>query len=67
MDIVFLELKSIGSGRAIDDQTIELRYLVPGQIQYQSRNLPLAEITGLYDFADRDFTKTNPDLAQIGL
>jgi hypothetical protein len=24
------------------------------------------EIAGLYDFADRDFTKNNPDLAKIG-
>jgi hypothetical protein len=60
MDIVFLELK------LINHHTTELHYRVPGQIQYQSRNLPLAEIAGLCDFADRDFTKNNPNLAKIG-
>jgi tetratricopeptide (TPR) repeat protein len=60
MDIVFLELKPI------EDQIAELRYRLPGQVQYESRNLRLAEIAGLYDFADRDFTKNNPNLAKIG-
>jgi hypothetical protein len=60
MDVVFLELKPV------NDLSAELRYRVPGQVQYQSRSLPLAEITELYDFADRDFAKNNPDLAKIG-
>jgi CHAT domain/AAA ATPase domain len=60
MDIIFLELK------LIEDQLAELRYRLPGQVQYESRNLRLAEIAGLYDFADRDFTKNNPNLAKIG-
>jgi CHAT domain len=60
MDVVFLELKPV------NDLSAELRYRVPGQVQYQSRSLPLAEIAGLYNFADRDFAKNNPDLAKIG-
>jgi hypothetical protein len=60
MDIIFLELK------LIKDQLAELRYRLPGQVQYESRNLRLVEIAGLYDFADRDFTKNNPNLAKIG-
>ncbi len=60
MNVVCLELKPI------DRQFAELRYWLPGQTQYQSRRLKLAEIEGLYDFIDRDFTKTNPHLAQLG-
>uniref|UniRef100_UPI00286AD40D CHAT domain-containing protein n=1 Tax=Chamaesiphon sp. OTE_75_metabat_556 TaxID=2964692 RepID=UPI00286AD40D len=60
MNIVYLELKPI------DEQFVELRYRVPGQNQYQSRNLLLAEIAGLYDFADTDFAKNSPDLAKMG-
>jgi hypothetical protein len=60
MDVVLLELKPV------NDLSAELRYRVPGQVQYQSRSLPLAEIAGLYNFADRDFAKNNPDLAKIG-
>ncbi len=60
MDIVYLELKPIA------DRSAELRYRVPGQIQHESRTLLLAEIAGLYDFADTDFAKSSPNLAQIG-
>jgi hypothetical protein len=60
MDVLFLELKPVNDLRA------GLRYRVPGQVQYQSRSLPLAEIAELYDFADRDFAKNNPELAKIG-
>jgi tetratricopeptide (TPR) repeat protein len=60
MNVVCLELKPI------DRQFAELRYWLPGQTQYQSRKLQLAEIEGLYDFIDRDFTTTNPHLAQLG-
>jgi tetratricopeptide (TPR) repeat protein len=60
MNIVYLELKPR------DEQFAELRYRVPDQKQYQSRNLPLGEIAGLYDFADTDFAKNSPDLAKIG-
>jgi tetratricopeptide (TPR) repeat protein len=60
MNIVYLELKPR------DEQFTELRYRVPEQIQYQSRTLPLAEIAGLYDFADTDFARNSPDLAKIG-
>jgi hypothetical protein len=57
---VFLELKTI------KEQAVELRYRLPGQAQYESRTLQLAEIAGLYDFADRDFTRHSPDLAKMG-
>jgi hypothetical protein len=60
MDIIFLELK------LTEDQLAELHYRLPGQVQYESRNLRLVEIAGLYDFANRDFTKNNPNLAKIG-
>ncbi len=60
MNIVYLELKPSS------EQYVELRYRVPGQVQYQSRTLPLAEIAGLYDFADTDFKKNSPDLAKMG-
>jgi hypothetical protein len=60
MNVVCLELKPI------DQQFAELRYWLPGQAQYQSRRLKLAEIEGLYDFIDQDFTKTNPYLAPLG-
>jgi tetratricopeptide (TPR) repeat protein len=60
MNIVYLELKPR------DEQFAELRYRVPENTQYQSRNLPLEEIAGLYDFADTDFAKNSPDLAKIG-
>jgi hypothetical protein len=45
---------------------VELRYRLPGQAQYESRTLQLAEIASLYDFADRDFTRQSPNLAQMG-
>lgn len=60
MNVVCLELKPI------DQQLAELRYWLPGQTQYQSRRLKLSEIAELYDFIDRDFTTTNPHLAQLG-
>jgi hypothetical protein len=52
MDIVFLELKQL------DDRTVELRYRVPGQIQYQSQNLSVAEIARLYDLILRVARRT---------
>ncbi|WP_310489121.1 CHAT domain-containing protein, partial [Chamaesiphon sp. VAR_69_metabat_338] len=60
MNIVYLELKQI------DDRSVTLRYRVPDRVQYESRNLELAEIAGLYDFADTDFARDSPDLAKIG-
>jgi tetratricopeptide (TPR) repeat protein len=65
MNVVRLELKQIASTKA-DRQLAELRYWLPGQIQYKSRKLELAEIAELYDFIDRDFTTGSLNLLQLG-
>jgi NACHT domain len=65
MNVVRLELKQIVSTKA-DRQLAELRYWLPGQTQYKSRKLELAEIAELYDFIDRDFSTRNLNLLQLG-
>jgi CHAT domain/AAA ATPase domain len=52
--------------REIDNRFVELRYRVAGKVQYESRNLLLAEIAELYDFIDRRFESDSYNLAQIG-
>jgi tetratricopeptide (TPR) repeat protein len=69
MEVVRVELKS-----SLDEQFVELRYPVAGSVEYQSRNLPSAEIAGLYDFIDspwerlrqRDFESDNYYLPKLG-
>jgi tetratricopeptide (TPR) repeat protein len=61
MEVVRVELKS-----SLDEQFVELRYRVAGSVEYQSRNLPSAEIAGLYDFIDRDFESDNYYLPKLG-
>jgi hypothetical protein len=39
---------------------------LPGQTQYKSRKLELAEIAELYDFIDRNSTTRNLNLLQLG-
>jgi tetratricopeptide (TPR) repeat protein len=65
MNVVRLELKQIASAKA-DQQLAELRYWLPGQTQYKSRKLALAEVVELYDFIDRDFSTRNLNLLQLG-
>jgi hypothetical protein len=65
MNVVRLELKQIASAKT-ERQSAELRYWLPGQTQYKSRKLTLAEIAELYDFIDRDFTTRNLNLLQLG-
>jgi hypothetical protein len=65
MNVVRLELKQMASAKA-ERQLAELRYWLPGQTQYKSRKLALAEIDELYDFIDRDFTTRNLNLLQLG-
>jgi hypothetical protein len=65
MNVVRLELKQIAGDKA-DKQLAELRYWLPGQIQYKSRKLALAKIAELYDFIDRDFSTRNLNLLQLG-
>jgi tetratricopeptide (TPR) repeat protein len=60
MEVVQVQLKSI------DEQFVELRYRVAGSVEYQSRNLPSAEIAGLYDFIDRGFESDNYYLPKLG-
>jgi hypothetical protein len=65
MNVVRLELKQIAGNKA-DKQLAELRYWLPGQTQYKSRKLALAEIAELYDFIDQDFSTRNLSLLQLG-
>jgi hypothetical protein len=58
--VVIVQLKEI------DEQFVELRYRVAGSVEYQSRNLPSAEIAGLYDFIDSPFDSDNYYLPKLG-
>jgi hypothetical protein len=60
MEVVQVQLRSI------DEQFVELRYRVAGSVEYQSRNLPSAEISGLYDFIDSPFDSDNYYLPKLG-
>jgi tetratricopeptide (TPR) repeat protein len=44
----------------------QLRYRLPGKLEYETKSLKLSEIEDLYGFADRDFETRLPDLGAIG-
>jgi tetratricopeptide (TPR) repeat protein len=67
MEVVVVQLKEI------DEQFVELRYLVAGSVQYESRKLAKAEIEKLDDFdryfdrhSSRYFDRHSSNMAEIG-
>jgi hypothetical protein len=65
MNVVRLELKQIASAKA-ERQLAELRYWLPGQTQYKSRKLELAEIAELYNFISSTMRSSNSACCSIG-
>jgi hypothetical protein len=59
MQSLYIELKSEGD-------LAQLRYRLPGKLEYETKSLRLSEIEDLYGFADRDFETRLPDLGAIG-
>jgi tetratricopeptide (TPR) repeat protein len=59
MQSLYIELKS-------DGDFAQLRYRLPGKLEYEQKSLKLSEIEDLYGFADRDFETRIPDLSAIG-
>jgi tetratricopeptide (TPR) repeat protein len=59
MQSLYIELKSEGD-------FAQLRYRLPGKLEYETKSLKLSEIEDLYGFADRDFETRLPDLGAIG-
>jgi tetratricopeptide (TPR) repeat protein len=59
MQSLYIELKS-------DSVFAQLRYRLPGKLEYETKSLQLSEIEDLYGFADRDFETRIPDLGAIG-
>jgi tetratricopeptide (TPR) repeat protein len=76
MEVVVFQVREIDDSPSerLRQRSVQLRYRVPEKVQYESRNLPLAEIAGLYDFIDspwerlrqRRFEADSYNLAQIG-
>jgi tetratricopeptide (TPR) repeat protein len=59
MQHLYIELKS-------DGDFAQLRYRLPGKLEYEIKSIRLVEIEDLYGFADRDFETRIPDLGAIG-